>query len=52
MDSGSNLRKKAFLWLEMKQCKKKKKKKMKANRRNGDAFTNDPSMVIFVFFKN
>ena len=51
MDSGSNLRARAFFFAG-KQCKKKKKKKMKANRRNGDAFTSDPFMVIFVFFKN
>ena len=48
MDSGSNLQARTFF------CSKcwKKKKKKNANHLKGDDFTSDPSLVIFVFFKN
>ena len=47
MDSGSNLRAKAFLLLKILENSKKKKKN--ANRLKGDGFTSEPSMVILVF---
>ena len=49
MDSGSNLQARAFFCSK---CWKKKKKKKNANHLKGDDFTSDPSLVIFVFFKN
>ena len=51
MDSGSNLQARALFCSK---CwrKKKKKKKKNANHLKGDDFTSDPSLVIFVFFKN
>ena len=54
MDFSSNLRARAFLLLKMLESSAKRRRRRRRRRRRmqtGDAFTNDPFMAIFVFFK-
>ena len=50
MDSSSNLRARAFLLLKMLESSAKRRRRRR-RMQTGDAFTNDPYMAIFVFFK-
>ena len=52
MDFSSNLRARAFLLLKMLESSAKRRRRRRRRRmQTGDAFTNDPFMAIFVFFK-
>ena len=51
MDFSSNLRARAFLLLKMLESSAKRRRRRRRRMQTGDAFTNDPFMAIFVFFK-